>query len=51
MDLSRLQYRTEQYDRVFNEYIKQLRSNKPVIIFGDMNVALADIDIAIPPRK
>lgn len=51
MDLSRLQYRTEQYDRVFNDYIKQLRSNKPVIIFGDMNVALTDIDIAIPPRK
>ena len=51
MDLSRLKYRTEEYDRVFNDYIKQLRASKPVIIFGDMNVALTAIDIAIPPRK
>lgn len=51
MDLSRLKYRTEEYDRVFNDYIKQLRASKPVIIFGDMNVALTAIDIAIPPLK
>ena len=51
MDLSRLKYRTEEYDRVFNDYIKQLRASKPVIIFGDMNVALTAIDIAIPPRR
>jgi exodeoxyribonuclease-3 len=37
--LERLEYRTQKYDEFFNEYVKKLQLLKPVVIFGDMNVA------------
>ena len=45
--MERLDYRVE-YEDCFREYIKKLRSNKPVIVVGDMNVAYKPIDLKRP---
>jgi exodeoxyribonuclease III len=39
MELERLAFRTLEFDRAFKNHVKDLSSIKPVIIFGDMNVA------------
>ena len=46
--LSRLSYRTEEWDVDFLNYLKILSKNKPVIACGDFNVAHNEIDLANP---
>lgn len=43
-DLSRLDYRLEWEDR-FRNYLLQLDAKKPVVVCGDLNVALQEIDL------
>ena len=47
-NLKRMDYRAEQWDPHFREYVTKLRQTKPVLIVGDMNVAHQDIDIHDP---
>jgi exodeoxyribonuclease III len=47
-DLSRLDYRTQVWDRRFRKHCLQLENHKPVIFTGDLNVAHEDIDLANP---
>lgn len=47
-DLSRLKYRTEEWDILFNKYIYELQKKKNVIICGDFNIAHNVIDLANP---
>lgn len=46
--LERLGLRTEQWDKAFLEYMKELEKQKPVIFCGDLNVAHKEIDLARP---
>lgn len=46
--LERLGLRTEQWDKAFLEYMKELEKQKPVIFTGDLNVAHKEIDLARP---
>lgn len=46
--LERLDYRTQEWDRDFLEYINKLDEKKPVIFCGDLNVAHKEIDLANP---
>jgi exodeoxyribonuclease-3 len=46
--LLRLDYRTQQWDPGFRDYLKQLERTKPVIFCGDLNVAHEEIDLANP---
>ena len=46
--LSRLSYRTEEWDVDFLNYLNTLSKNKPVIACGDFNVAHNEIDLANP---
>ena len=47
-DLSRLDYRTQQWDVDFLAYLKGLEAAKPVIFCGDLNVAHKENDLANP---
>ncbi len=47
-DLSRLEYRSKQWDTDFLKYLKNLESKKPVIFCGDLNVAHTEIDLTFP---
>ena len=47
-DLSRLKYRTEEWDVDFLSYLKRLEKKKPVIFCGDLNVAHKEIDLTYP---
>jgi len=47
-NLSRLDYRTQEWDVEFLNYLKNLEKNKPVIFCGDLNVAHKEIDIYDP---
>jgi len=44
----RLEYRTKVYDLMLQDYVKQQKKIKPVIICGDFNVSHLDIDIYEP---
>lgn len=46
--LQRLDYRVNEWDRHFRNYIKRLDRKKPVIVCGDLNVAHQEIDLANP---
>jgi exodeoxyribonuclease-3 len=46
--LARLEFRTTIWDRAFENYIKELQKEKPVIICGDLNVAHHEIDLKNP---
>lgn len=46
--LARLEWRTIIWDRAFEEYIKILQKDKPVIICGDLNTAHMPIDLKNP---
>lgn len=46
--LERLGLRTEQWDKAFLAYMKELEKEKPVIFCGDLNVAHKEIDLARP---
>jgi len=45
--LLRLEYRME-WEKVFQDYVKELDTQKPVILCGDLNVAHKEIDIKNP---
>ncbi len=47
-DLSRLDYRYNNWDPAFLKYMKSLEKIKPVIFCGDLNVAHSEIDLANP---
>ena len=47
-DLSRLKYRTEEWDVDFLKYVKKLEKKKPVIFCGDLNVAHTELDLTNP---
>jgi len=46
--LTRLKYRTEEWDPTFLKYLKKLGKKKPVIFCGDLNVAHKEIDLKNP---
>ena len=47
--LTRLAYRTEEWDPAFLAFLRKLeRKGKPVVFCGDLNVAHAEIDLAYP---
>jgi exodeoxyribonuclease III len=46
--LTRLDYRTKEWDPAFLAYLKKLKKKKPVVFCGDLNVAHEDIDLANP---
>ncbi|MCR4285008.1 MAG: exodeoxyribonuclease III, partial [archaeon] len=47
-DLSRLNFRYNEWDIAFKKHLKKLEKDKPVIFCGDLNVAHHEIDIARP---
>lgn len=47
-DLSRLPYRSQEWDVDFLKYLKTLEKKKPVLFCGDMNVAHQEIDLTYP---
>ena len=47
-DLSRLDYRSNEWDRDFLIYLKELEKIKPIIFCGDLNVAHKEIDLKNP---
>lgn len=46
--LARLEWRTNIWDKGFENYIKELQKIKPVIVCGDLNVAHKEIDLKNP---
>lgn len=46
--LTRLDYRTKEWDPAFLAFLKKLEKKKPVIFCGDLNVAHTEIDLANP---
>lgn len=46
--LTRLDYRSRQWDIDFLNFLKKLETRKPVIFCGDLNVAHQEIDLANP---
>ena len=46
--LTRLDYRTKEWDVDFLNYLKKIEKIKPVIFCGDLNVAHTEIDLANP---
>lgn len=47
-DLSRLEYRSQEWDVDFLKYLKNIEQKKPVIFCGDLNVAHKEIDLTYP---
>ena len=47
-DLSRLNYRYNEWDKDFLKFLKNLELTKPVIFCGDLNVAHMEIDLKNP---
>ena len=47
-DLSRLNYRNNEWDVDFLNYLKKLEEKKPVVFCGDLNVAHNEIDLKNP---
>jgi exodeoxyribonuclease-3 len=47
-DLSRLAYRSQEWDVDLLKYLKDLEKSKPVIFCGDLNVAHKEIDLSYP---
>ena len=47
-DLSRLDYRYNEWDKDFLTFLKKLEKKKPVIFCGDLNVAHKEIDLRNP---
>tara|TARA_B100000700_G_C15034714_1_gene852238 strand:- start:723 stop:1496 length:774 start_codon:yes stop_codon:yes gene_type:complete len=50
-DLSRLDYRSNEWDKDFLFYVNELEKEKPVIFCGDLNVAHKEIDLANPQNN
>lgn len=49
--LERLDYRVEEWDPFIRSYLNQLKTKKPVIFLGDLNVGHLDLDIHNPEAK
>ncbi|MBI4353438.1 MAG: exodeoxyribonuclease III [Candidatus Omnitrophica bacterium] len=47
-ELTRLDYRTKEWDVDFLKHLKKLEKKKPVVFCGDMNVAHRPVDLANP---
>ncbi|MBJ7258024.1 MAG: exodeoxyribonuclease III [Chthoniobacterales bacterium] len=47
-ELTRLEYRTREWEPAFRKYLKSLEKMKPVIFCGDLNVAHTEHDLANP---
>ena len=47
-DLSRLDYRYNEWDKDFLKFLKKLEEKKPVIFCGDLNAAHTEIDLKNP---
>jgi exodeoxyribonuclease-3 len=47
-ELTRLDYRTRQWEPAFRAYLKKLEKKKPVVVCGDLNVAHTEHDLANP---
>ncbi len=47
-DLSRLPYRSTEWDVALLQYLKSLETAKPVLFCGDLNVAHTEIDLSSP---
>lgn len=47
-DLSRVDYRHQEWDVQFLNYLQKLEKKKPVIVCGDLNVAHTEIDLKNP---
>ena len=45
---ARLDYRTQEWDLAFLDFITDLENHKPVVFCGDLNVAHTEIDLANP---
>jgi len=48
--LARLDYR-ETWDKAFIDFVTGLDRKKPVIICGDLNVAISDLDLSDPEKE
>jgi exodeoxyribonuclease-3 len=46
--LTRLDYRTKEWDPAFLAYLKKLEKKKPVVFCGDLNVAHTELDLTNP---
>ena len=46
--LTRLDYRTQEWDPAFLKHLKKLEKKKPVIFCGDLNVAHTELDLTNP---
>ncbi|HYC72969.1 MAG TPA: exodeoxyribonuclease III [Opitutaceae bacterium] len=46
--LTRLAYRTQEWDPAFLKFLKKLEKKKPVVFCGDLNVAHTEIDLTNP---
>ncbi len=46
--LTRLDYRTKEWDPAFLKYLRKLEKKKPVVFCGDLNVAHTEIDLTNP---
>ena len=46
--LTRLEYRTKEWDPAFLSFLKKLEKKKPVVFCGDLNVAHTELDLANP---
>ena len=49
--LERLDYRTQEWDVAFLDYLQTLEAKKPVAFCGDLNVAHQEIDLANPQQN
>ncbi|MDO4967659.1 MAG: exodeoxyribonuclease III [Candidatus Saccharibacteria bacterium] len=49
--LERLKLRETSFDPTFNEYLKRLQEEKPVVVCGDFNAAHEEIDLARPKEN
>lgn len=47
-ELTRLDYRTKEWDVDFLKHLKKLEKKKPVVFCGDLNVAHQEIDLTYP---
>lgn len=47
-ELTRLEYRKDQWDPGFLKFVRKLEKKKPVIFCGDLNVSHQEIDLANP---
>lgn len=47
-ELTRLDYRHQEWDRDFLKFVRKLEKVKPVVFCGDLNVSHRDIDLANP---